>query len=43
MNAITGAHDPWLAKAAHLSAIFAQDAARNDREGGQPLAQLALL
>ena len=43
MNAITGAHDPWLAKAAHLSAIFAQDAARNDREGGQPLEQLALL
>jgi alkylation response protein AidB-like acyl-CoA dehydrogenase len=44
MNAITAAQDhPWLAKAAHLSAIFAQDAARNDQDGGQPLAQVRLL
>jgi alkylation response protein AidB-like acyl-CoA dehydrogenase len=47
MNAITAALDalldPWLAKAAHLSGVFAEDAARNDREGGQPFAQLRLL
>ena len=47
MNAIRAAQDPlldpWLAKAAHLSSVFAEDAARNDREGGQPLAQVRLL
>jgi alkylation response protein AidB-like acyl-CoA dehydrogenase len=47
MNAITAMQDalpdPWLAKAAHLSAAFAEEAAHNDREGGQPLAQLRLL
>jgi alkylation response protein AidB-like acyl-CoA dehydrogenase len=43
MNAITAQQDPWIAKAAHLSSVFAEGAASNDRDGGQPLAQLRLL
>ncbi|ALM81642.1 acyl-CoA dehydrogenase family protein [Bordetella sp. N] len=35
--------NPWYAKAVRLREQFAVDAAANDKAGGQPLAQLALL